>query len=69
MTKLELIWPGKEEPIQPEPRVLLEDKTLSNTERDPSTPNMLIHGDNLLALKALEKIRRQGEMCLHRPAV
>ena len=55
MTKLELIWPGKEEPIQPEPRVLIEDKTLSNTERDPSTPNMLIHGDNLLALKALEQ--------------
>ena len=52
-TKLELIWPGKEEPIQPEPRVLIEDKTLSNTERDPSTPNMLIHGDNLLALKEM----------------
>ena len=29
MTKLELIWPGKEKQIQPEPRVLIEDKTLS----------------------------------------
>lgn len=53
--KLELTWYGKDEPIRIEPRILIEDKALSNTAADPDTENMLIHGDNLLALKALEK--------------
>lgn len=52
--KLELTWYGKGEPIRVEPRLLIENTALSNTAADPDTQNMLIHGDNLLALKALE---------------
>lgn len=52
--KLELTWYGKDEPIRIEPRLLIENTALSNTAADPDTDNMLIHGDNLLALKALE---------------
>ena len=52
--KLELTWYGKDEPIRVEPRLLIENTELSNTAADPDTENMLIHGDNLLALKALE---------------
>lgn len=52
--KLELTWYGKDEPIWVEPRLLIENTALSNTAADPDTQNMLIHGDNLLALKALE---------------
>ena len=52
--KLELTWYGKDEPIRVEPRPLIENVALSNTAADPDTQNMLIHGDNLLALKALE---------------
>lgn len=52
--KLELTWYGKDEPIRIEPRLLIENAALSNTAADPDTENMLIHGDNLLALKALE---------------
>ena len=52
--KLELTWYGKDEPIRVEPRLLIENAALSNTAADPDTDNMLIHGDNLLALKALE---------------
>ena len=52
--KLELIWFGKENNIEVEPRILLENSELSNLSNGPSE-NMLIHGDNLLALKALEQ--------------
>ena len=52
--KLELTWYGKENEIKVEPRLLIENRSLSNTEKAPNTENMLIHGDNLLALKALE---------------
>lgn len=52
--KLELTWYGKDEPIRVEPRLLIENTALSNTAADQDTQNMLIHGDNLLALKALE---------------
>lgn len=52
--KLELTWIGKETPIRIEPRILIENAALSNCANDPNTENMLIHGDNLLALKALE---------------
>lgn len=52
--KLELTWVGKDEPIRIEPRLLIERPELSNIAADPDTENMLIHGDNLLALKALE---------------
>ncbi len=51
--KLELTWIGKYDEIKVEPRILLEDK--SKGYGDPNTENMLIHGDNLLALKALEQ--------------
>lgn len=54
-TKLELTWVGKEKEINVEPRILIEDKAFSNTSEDRNTKNMLIHGDNLLALKALEQ--------------
>ena len=53
--KLELTWYGKDNPIKVEPRLLIENAVLSNTNMEPETDNMLIHGDNLLALKALEK--------------
>lgn len=45
---------GKDEVIRIEPRLLIENTELSNTASAPDTENMLIHGDNLLALKALE---------------
>lgn len=51
--KLELTWVGKNHKIRLEPRILIEDTELSYG--DPDTGNMLIHGDNLLALKALEQ--------------
>jgi hypothetical protein len=50
--KLELTWVGKELRPRLEPRLLLEDP--SKSYGDPKSPNMLIRGDNLLALKALE---------------
>ena len=50
---LDLTWIGKYDEIKVEPRILLEDK--SKGYGDPNTENMLIHGDNLLALKALEQ--------------
>ena len=52
--KLELTWYGKDEPVRVEPRLLIENPALSNVAMDADTGNMLIHGDNLLALKALE---------------
>lgn len=51
--KLELTWVGKYEEEKLEPRILLEDK--SKSYGDPNAENMLIHGDNLLALKSLEE--------------
>ena len=53
MQKLELTWIGKDEQPQVEPRILLHDP--SKDYGDPNSHNMLIHGDNLLALKALEQ--------------
>lgn len=58
-TKLELTWPGKEDRPKLEPRILIEDPSKSyhaearRSEAD-IFDNMLIKGDNLLALKALE---------------
>lgn len=54
VNKLELTWLGKEMEIKIEPRILIEDKEISNCTNDPNTENMIVHGDNLLALKALE---------------
>jgi adenine-specific DNA-methyltransferase len=53
MTKLELTWVGKDEPINPEPRILIENPEYSYG--DVNSGNMLIHGDNLLALKSLQQ--------------
>lgn len=52
--KLELIWEGKDKESKPEPRIFIENPDLSNIEKDKNTENILIHGDNLLALKALQ---------------
>lgn len=54
LQKLELTWIGKDEPREPlEPRILIENPEYSFG--DSESGNMLIHGDNLLALKALEQ--------------
>lgn len=53
MQRLELTWIGKGEDPEVEPRILIHDP--SKDYGDPDTGNMLIHGDNLLALKALEQ--------------
>lgn len=61
LQKLELTWVGKEKRARLEPRVLVEKPELSHhaatRRRDGKDifDNMLIHGDNLLALKALEQ--------------
>jgi hypothetical protein len=63
--KLELTWFGKEDVIEVEPRLLIENPELSNTTQDPNTENMIIHGDNLLALKALE-VKYSGQVkCIY----
>ena len=59
-TKLELTWIGKESSPRLEPRILLEDASKSYHARarysdKDQFDNRLIFGDNLLALKALER--------------
>ncbi len=59
-TKLELTWIGKEHRPRLEPRILLEEADKSQHAAHRVTDgdlfdNRLIHGDNLLALKALEQ--------------
>lgn len=56
---------SKDEPIVVEPRILIEDATRSNCAADPDTENMLIHGDNLLALKALENKYAGRVKCIY----
>lgn len=51
--KLELTWIGKDREMNLEPRILVE--VPEKNYGDTNTENMLIHGDNLLALKALEQ--------------
>lgn len=51
--RLELTWIGKGEEPQLESRILIQDT--DNSYGDINSENMLIHGDNLLALKALEQ--------------
>ena len=63
--KLELTWYGKDELIRVEPRLLIENAALSNTASDPGSQNMLIHGDNLLALKALESKYAGQVKCIY----
>lgn len=61
--KLELTWVGKYEEEKLEPRILIEDKSKSYGDSD--TENMLIHGDNLLALKALERDYTGRVKCIY----
>lgn len=51
--KLELTWVGKYDDKVIEPRILVEDREKSYG--DPHSENMLIHGDNLIALQALQQ--------------
>lgn len=53
LQKLELTWIGKGEETKLEPRILIENPEYSYGE--PDAENMLIHGDNLLTLKAIEQ--------------
>ena len=68
--KVELIWDGKEKRQCLEPCVLVEDSTksyhakISHGDND-IFDNMLIHGDNLLALKALEHDFAGQVKCIH----
>ena len=63
--KLELTWVGKENELKIEPRILIENPALSNTVQAENTENMLIHGDNLLALKALESKYAGQVKCIY----
>ena len=74
LQKLELTWIGKyDEHESIEPRILIEDPdysygtvetgTLPNGK--PWNGNMLIHGDNLLALKALEENYTGAVKCIY----
>lgn len=68
--KLELTWIGKEKRPRLEPRVLIEDTEKSyhanmrHGDKD-IFDNMLIHGDNLLALKALEQEYAGKVQCIY----
>ena len=61
--KLELTWIGKDEQPQLEPRILVEDP--SKSYGDAHAQNMLIRGDNLLALKALEQQFTAKVKCIY----
>ena len=63
--KLELTWIGKDKREKVEPRILIEDPELSNLTHDKDTENILIHGDNLLALKALEQEYTGKVKCIY----
>ncbi len=61
--KLELTWVGKYKQHKIEPRILVEDKTKSYG--DPANENMLIHGDNLIALRALQQDFSGSIKCIY----
>lgn len=68
--KLELVWVGKEKRARLEPRILIEDSAKSyhaakRVSKDDIFDNMLIHGDNLLALKALEQEYAGKVKCIY----
>jgi len=62
-TKLELTRIGKNNELHIEPRILIESPDLSYG--DPDSENILIHGDNLLALKALEQDYAGKVKCIY----
>lgn len=61
--KLELTWVGKGEETPLEPRILIENPEYSYGDKD--SQNMIIHGDNLLALKALEQEYAGKVKCIY----
>lgn len=62
--KLELTWVGKYDEEKPvEPRILLENPEKSYG--DPGSENMLIHGDNLIALQALQQDFYSSIKCIY----
>lgn len=68
--KLELTWIGKGDQPKLEPRILIEDPEKSylpagQAGGDPNAENMLIYGDNLLALKALEQDFARKIKCIY----
>lgn len=67
--KLELTWYGKDRLRKIEPRLLFENASLSYSNSankvGSTSGNMLIHGDNLLALKALEKTLSGQVKCIY----
>lgn len=74
LNKLELTWIGKDDERPAiEPRILIEDPTLDYGEVETGTlpngkpwpGNMLIHGDNLLALRALEENFTGAVKCIY----
>ena len=74
MQKLELTWIGKYDEHKPvEPRILIENPEYSYGEVEtgvlpngkPWNGNMLIHGDNLLALKSLEQNYSGQVRCIY----
>lgn len=67
---MELTWIGKDERPRLEPRILLEDKERSyhaehRVSDDDIFDNILIKGDNLLALKALEQEYTGKVKCIY----
>lgn len=74
MQKLELTWIGKDDVQEPlEPRILIENPQYSyGTVEETTLPsgkpwhgNMLIHGDNLLALKSLVSMYAGEVKCIY----
>ena len=62
--KLELTWVGKNDPREHiEPRILIEDP--SRSYGDNNTENMIIHGDNLLGLRAIEDKYTNSIKCIY----
>lgn len=61
--RLELTWVGKYDETKIEPRILIEDK--SKSYGDPSSKNILIHGDNLIALQALQQDYYERIKCIY----
>lgn len=61
--KLELTWIGKDREVNLEPRILVE--VPEKSYGDKNSENMLIHGDNLLALKALEQDFTEKIKCIY----
>ena len=67
---MELMWVGKEKRAKLEPRILIEDPEKSyhadkRVSDNDIFDNMLIHGDNLLALKALEQDYAGRVKCIY----